>query len=207
MSGYEYDVFLSYRRGQRPNAGGEWPLDRDGEWVHRVFLPEFRHWLDQEYPNARIAFDGDLPLGKPWESTLQQWLRHSKCLVAVWNPLYFRSKFCRSEFHSMLERQRKHMPADSDGPGLVLPAVYADGKWFDEEAKALQYSKSFSPFSKYSHPIRQDEVAHAAFATAMQEFCGWVARAIDAAPQFDASFAWCDAAPLPPAHSYAVPRL
>lgn len=207
MTGYEYDVFLSYRRGQRLAPGGDWPLDRDGEWVHKVFFPEFKHWLEQEYPGARIAFDKDLPPGREWEATLQRWLRHSKCLVAVWNPLYFRSKFCRSEFHSMLERQKKHMPVDAEGPGLVLPAVYADGKWFDDQAKALQYSKSFSTFSKYSQPIRQDEVAHAAFATAMQEFCNWVALSIDAAPEFDPSFVWCDADPLPPAHAYGVPRL
>jgi hypothetical protein len=207
MSNYEYDVFLSYRRGQRALPGGEWPLDRDGEWVHRVFFPEFKHWLDQEYPGARIAFDRDLPLGQPWESTLRHWLRHSKCLVAVWNPLYFRSQFCRSEFHSMLERQRKHMPAGAEGPGLVLPAVYADGQWFDEEARSLQYSKSFSPFSRYSQPIRQDEFAHAAFATAMQDFCGSVASAIKSAPAFDPSFSWIETAPLPPAHAFGVPRL
>lgn len=207
MSDYEFDVFLSYRRGQQLAPGGEWPLDRDGEWVHRVFFPEFRHWLDQEYPSARIAFDRDLPLGVPWKATLQGWLCRSKCLVAVWNPLYFRSQFCRSEFHSMLDRQEKHSPKDGDAPGLVLPAVYADGKWFDDRAKGLQYSKNFSKFSRYAQPIRQDEVAHAEFAMAMQEFCAWVAQAIDAAPRFDPSFAWCDVDPLPPAHAYGVPRL
>lgn len=94
MSDYEYDVFLSYRRGQRSKPGGEWPLDRDGEWVHKVFFPEFKHWLDQEFSSARNAFDANF------------WLYRSERLVAVWNPLYFRSKFCRSEFHSMLGRAR-----------------------------------------------------------------------------------------------------
>ena len=67
MSDYEYDVFLSYRRGQRLVSSGDWPLDRDGEWVHKVLFPEFKHWLDR-------------------------------------NPVSFRSKFYRSEFHSMLDR-------------------------------------------------------------------------------------------------------
>jgi len=207
MSKYEFEVFLSYRRGQRLEPGGDWPLDRDGEWVHKVFFPEFKHWLEQEYPGARIAFDRDLPPGQLWKNTLKHWLRHSKCLVAVWNPLYFRSPLCRSEFHSMLERQKKHMPEHAEGPGLVLPAVYADGKWFDDEAQALQFFKSFSEFSRYAGPIRQDEVAHAKFATAMQEFCGWVARSIESAPPYDSTFSWCDADPLPPAHAYDVPRL
>src|SRR5262249_12009812 len=97
-------------------------------------------------------------------------------------------------------------PPGGDPPRLVLPIVYADGKWFDPEAGQVQYSKNFSAYSKYVRPIQTEE-AHAGFVTVMQELCQSVADAIQHAPPFRMDFPWCDVEPLPPAHAYPLPSL
>jgi hypothetical protein len=205
MTDYRFDVFLSYHRGQRLEPGGEWPLGPDGRWVHDVFYPEFKHWLGEEYPGVRIAFDRDLEPGVPWDATLKRWVCESKCMVAVWNAPYFMSRYCRSEFHSMLGRQKRLAGVNGEGPRLVVPVVYADGKWFDPDARAIEFSKNFSVYSKYVRPIMNEE-ARAGFVTAMQDLCRSVAHAIERAPAFEVH-AWCDMEPLPAAHAYPVPTL
>ncbi len=206
---YEYDIFVSYHRGQRLVPGGKWPLSDDGRWVHRVFMPCFEHWMKQENPDVRIAFDQNLEPGVQWKPTLQRWVQRSRVMLAIWNAPYFRSDFCRCELYSMLRRQDRLRTQHPD-LRLVIPVVYYDGQWFDDEAKQLQYSKDFSQFSAYTRPIQRERV-NSALVTKLQALCRDVHLAIQAAPRFDEGFPWIEPAQLPPqpgrTHHYPHPSL
>lgn len=204
---YEFEVFVSYRRGECLRPGGAIQLAEEGRWVHDVFLPDFRARLDHYYPGARLAFDAALPYGATWDPKLQAWLKCSKCMVAIWSPMYFRSKYCRSELHSMLERERA-LAEDGAGaaPRLVIPLAFADGQWFDDEAKARQWAKDFASFSGFVKPIQHEKRRHA-FVRALDRLCEQVCQAIQAAPAWQENFPWVEVEPLPPAHAYPLPSL
>lgn len=190
---YEFDVFVSYRRGERLEAGGAFKIEAEGLWVHNVFLAEFRSRLEQKCPEPRIAIDTDIPPGANWEQTLQRWVLRSKCLVAVWSAPYFFSEYCRSEFHTVLRRQLE-LEAEGSAVKPVVPLVWADGKNFDDEARAIQYRKDFSEFAPFKKPI-EDEDRRARFVTALDELCADVERAVDSAPPLRAAWHWHDVAP------------
>ena len=192
---YEYDIFVSYHRGQRLVPGGKWPLSDDGRWVHRVFMPCFEHWMKQENPDVRIAFDQRLDPGVQWRPTLQNWVKRSRIMLAIWNAPYFRSDFCRCELYSMLRRQDTLRSQHPD-LRLVIPIVYYDGQWFDAEAKAIQFSKDFSQFSAYTRPIKNERVS-SQLVTRLQALCRDVHLAIQAAPPFDPAFPWIEDRDLP----------
>lgn len=207
---YEYEVFVSYRRAERLQPGGVVTLGEEGVWVHDVFLPVFRNRLDHCFPGARIAFDANLPYGIDWEPTIQRWVLRSKCLVAVWSPMYFRSRYCRTEFHSMLQRQRQRGAPDGGAPEpapLVVPLAFSrSNEWFDDDAKALQYARDLAEFSDATSPIRIEE-RRMAFVAALDRLCDQVRAAIGAAPDWRPDFPWIQKEALPPAHAYQVPSL
>lgn len=207
MAGYEFDVFVSYHRGRRMVPGGDWPLSEEGLWVRDLFLPCFEHWLNHSLNrDAQVAFDGRLKPGVKWEDELQRMLKSSRCMVAIWSSPYFRSGYCRSEFHSMLERQHRFPGRDGNEVPLVIPLVYWDGQWFDDEAKAHQFSTNFSRFSKYKRPIANEDV-HAEFVTAVQGLCQQVCDVLDNAPPHDPGFPWCRKDGLVPPDTYPSPSL
>lgn len=191
---YEFDVFVSYRRGERLEAGGKFKVEAEGIWVHNVFLDEFRSRLEQRCPEPKIAIDTAIPAGADWEQTLQRWVLRSRCLVAVWSAPYFFSEYCRSEFHTMLRRQRE-LEAEGSAVKPVVPLVWADGTNFDAEAQAIQYRKNFSVFSPYRKPIENEDL-RAQFVTALDELCADVERAVRGAPALRKAWKWQDKAPL-----------
>jgi hypothetical protein len=201
---YAYDVFLSYRRGERLQPGGGFKLAEEGRWLHEVFLPDFRARLDHVYPQARIALDTEIPSGSQWEPELHRRVLRAKCLVAVWSPMYFRSEYCRSEFHTVLVRQQAQQASGRSQP-IVIPVVFSDGEWFDDDAKGLQYRRDFSPFSGYVKPIQAEQL-RGDFVAALDGLCREVAAAIHAAPPLDTAWRWCHKEPLPPAH-FPLPSL
>jgi hypothetical protein len=114
---YEYHVFLSYRRY------GEWP-----EWVSKVFLPIFKHWLGEELgEDVRVFFDQDMESGVPWPTNLGHALAHSRVLVPLLSKQYFTSRWCQAELSHMLARQ-KSFGVDTLLRGLIVPATIHDGQ-------------------------------------------------------------------------------
>jgi len=207
MTGYEYDVFLSYRRGKHCRDDGSWDLEEEGRWVHKVFFPKFRSSLQHASPDAhRIAFDENLTPGDSSLPRLREWHGRSKCLVAVFCPMYFRSAHCRSEFRSMVQRTRSHPIRDPSGSSLVLPVLYYGNFIDDEEAKPLQVATDFSEFTGNCQRIvgakKEERFTHA-----MRRFCTQVSAAIRNAPDYDSSFPWTDWPALSEVHEYPVPRL
>src|SRR6266481_7597971 len=95
---YEFDVFLSYRN-EKPS----------GTWVHDHFLPYFRPALAEALVRpAEIFVDRTgIHSGQKWPARLKQALAHSRCLIGVWSPMYFRSEWCQCESAVMRHRESK----------------------------------------------------------------------------------------------------
>jgi len=93
---YEYDVFISYKRG-----------GAKAEWISEIFIPLFKDDLSQNLQReASIFLDtSDISPGSTWPNVLAEALSKTRCLVAILSPLYFVSKWCVMEFSVMTHRQ------------------------------------------------------------------------------------------------------
>lgn len=118
---YQYDVFISYKRG--------WLVE---SWLTNQFLPLFSAYLtehihqycdrdpspiflDQTEINENIRADrrldnfGGIEPGARWQDALEHAIKHSRCLLAIWSPGYFRSQWCMKEWDSFQTRQTAAM--------------------------------------------------------------------------------------------------
>ena len=108
-------------------------------------------------------------------------LKHSRCIVCLWSPLYFRSKWCVSEWLTFVEREKL---VDAE---LVMPASFFDGKNFPEAATARQ----FADFSAYASTIPRfwnTKLAIVFEDKLLKPFAKDLAAMIGQAPPFDEGF-------------------
>ena len=104
---YEYDVFFSYKRDSESY-----------EW-HKKVKEKLEYWLKNELGGleVNIFFDTeDISSGELWRQKIKSALTKSKCIVCIWSPVYFKSKWCVSEWTTFEERS---LVANRD---LVNPA-------------------------------------------------------------------------------------
>ena len=99
MDTYEYDVFISYKRG----------TDCE-DWVKKTLKPLLMkvikdYTIGDDEPRIFIDEEG-IDVGIDWPLKIKRALARSKCMLAVWSPSYFRkSKWCVIEFSVMKHRQ------------------------------------------------------------------------------------------------------
>jgi TIR domain len=142
IASYQYHIFLSYsRRGDVP------------EWVKNHFLPVLERRLEAEFDETpRIFLDEQIDTGADWPITLADALHRSYCLLAIWSPSYFRSRWCMAEWQTMRVREEQLGLRTSANPsGLVYPVVYSDGDTFPVEAKRIQHRKDLKDYA-YPYP-------------------------------------------------------
>jgi hypothetical protein len=128
---YKYDIFLSY--------ANQFPFNK---WTRERLLPLIDTYLTNELNRqAKIFFDkAEIAAGDAWPEQLKNALAHSRCLVAVWSPSYFTSKWCTSECAVMLNREMKLGYRKAQNPkGLILPLTIYDGDRFPEYARKIQW--------------------------------------------------------------------
>jgi hypothetical protein len=132
--GYEYDVFISYRRA-----------DPVGGWVQNHFFPLLEMWLCESFPpgqDPKVYIDKKIETGAEWDEALRYALLRSRCLVSVWSPQYFGRKWCLAEWRSMRERERVLRERNNPKLKLVYPVKFNDGDSFPpEETGRAQYTK------------------------------------------------------------------
>jgi len=102
--------------------------------------------------DPEVFFDGQLEVGADWPEALAEALNYSCCMVAVWSPTYFRSKWCMAEWQTMSAREQEFGIKLDGLPGLVYPVVYSDGDYFPEEAKRTQQKRDLQD---YAYPYAQ----------------------------------------------------
>jgi hypothetical protein len=129
LSGYEYDVFISYRR-----------LGSVPEWVENHFYPRLRDLLNDNLPYPVSLFlDREVRGGVQWPLALETALRRTRVLVPVCSAQYFQSEWCLAEWHSMAKREEILGLATLEQPqGLIYPVLFADSENFPEYAVERQ---------------------------------------------------------------------
>ncbi|GAA2684777.1 MULTISPECIES: TIR domain-containing protein [Actinosynnema] len=139
MSGYEYDVFISYAH-----------LGSVRNWLLNHFREKLFDCLaDQMVETPRVYVDDSMDRGTHWPSNLRKALLHSKIIVPLLTPPYFQSSWCLAEFHSMWERQKSLGLGSLEKPqGLIYPILYADSDNFPKYASEF----SWWDFKKYAYP-------------------------------------------------------
>src|SRR5262249_55448242 len=96
MPGYEYHVFVSYRRT------GEWSA-----WVTRLFVTQLETYLAAELPGKIGIFtDVQINPGPAWDLAINEALDTSCVMVPVFMNNYFSSDWCRRELARMLHREK-----------------------------------------------------------------------------------------------------
>ena len=139
MSGYKYDVFISYsRRGSVQKR------------LLNHFHPKLRECLDDQFaPPLKVYMDRAMRRAVHWPSDLQVALRHSKIMIQLLTPNYFTSKWCMAELFSMRARENMLGLAGPEiSQGLIYPILYSDSDNFPDEA--LQ--RAWVDFKEYAHP-------------------------------------------------------
>ena len=203
---YRWDVFVSYCRGAREDNRGNPQLSAAGGWVQEVFYPELERWMEEERPGTTFFIDTALRTGRLWPQDIQDALRHSRCMLAVWSAPYFQSDWCRSEWQSMVARQRYDEENERGGSAYVFPVVFWDGRYFDEEAKETQQKLDLKP---YSHLRRVDREGHCApyrkFIVEVRTLCRQIGEFIDSVPDYDPGWPLRPVPGLPNA-PFSVPR-
>jgi hypothetical protein len=163
---YRYDVFLSYSRKSLIE-----------KWVREFFFEQLQFWLSQEFParDAKIFWDQtDIEPGEYWAETLKQGIRQSACLVAIWAPSYFKSKWCVAEFMSFVKRIDQ---IEGRQPRLIIPVRWHDGDSFPPAAQRIEYRS----FEIYTSLVRATE-PYVEFESAVKDLAISIKKAIDDAP-------------------------
>jgi hypothetical protein len=174
---YCYDVFFSYKR------------DPETDIWHETVKEKLRLWLrmDLNQDDVAIFFDTeDIKTGQRWRTKLEAALKGSKCAVCIWSPLYFKSKWCMSEWMTFEQRGRNL------GADLVVPARFHDGEHYPQAAKDRQ-SRDFSRYASIMPRFWQTERA-VEFEDVLRPFSRDLADAIRNAPPYRADFPLVEAA-------------
>jgi hypothetical protein len=171
-AGYEYDVFLSYKRDDL----------MDG-WLDDHFVPFLRTFVSNALARSvRIFIDRDgIDTGDSWPLRLGHALSRSRCLVGIWSPLYFQSSWCRRECAVMMNRERRLGFRTSSNPGgLVVPVNVFDGEHFPDVAGRIQ-CLDCRQYWIVGEGFRKTE-RYVDFQDVMREWANDVAKAVSSAP-------------------------
>ncbi len=173
--GYRYPVFISYKTGLF------------GNWVIKYFYPLFSELLKEELAEDGIKAD-DPYLDQKHNSystvfpeELKKKVACSHCLIPIWSPRYFYSKWCMSELAVMLNRQRKlaSIRKNKEKKHLILPVTAKHGDNIPEFPDIIRsfdcarYAGRYPDTSKY-HEFEQE----------MRKFAKDVALAVSNAPSW-----------------------
>jgi len=169
---YQFDAFFSYKR------------DPESDDWHERAKDKLTFWLKQYLGRSDVSifFDReDIRTGARWHMRLTEALKTSRCLVCLWSPLYFTSKWCVSEWKTFEVRSKE------SGRDLVLPAAYFDGQTFPRDARAVQF-RDFSKYASTMPRFWETEAAVRFEDVCLRPFSDDVADAIRRAPTYDDRF-------------------
>jgi len=188
LESYEHHVFLSYPRT------GDVP-----DWVRNHLYPVLMRQLESEMSeDPRVFVDETIDTGSVWSDALYRALHRSCCLLAVWTPQFFRSKWCIAEWQTMLRREERLKLGTRENPiGLVYPVVFADGESFPDEARRRQAKLDMRDYA-YPYPQFKTTVKYLEF----HDKVGVVARELVAmlnrTPTWDPAWESVRPEPAPP---------
>ena len=191
---YQYHIFISYSRAGEAR-----------KWVHNHFLPVLKARLESVLSEAPAIFiDQDIEVGSAWPQKLADALHQSCCMVAVWTPSYFRSKWCVAEWKTILERERRAgLKAPGNTGGLVYPVVYSNGDSFPAEAKQTQSRFDLREFA-YPYPQFSKSMKYLAFFDKMTVVADELKTRLATVPEWDTTWPTLRPSPELPAQPQFV---
>jgi hypothetical protein len=181
MTDYKYDVFLSYKYN-----------DRFLPWI-KEFERSLSFWLTQELGGrqAKIYFDTEyIQSGTKIKEALKDAVISSKCMIGIWSPEYFHSKYCVSEWKSFLARERML----GGKIKLILPVSIHDGEHFPDETTNIrimglqEYSSTSNAFWNTAKSVELEEM--------IKIFAREVGIAVLSAPEFDPKWPFEECEPI-----------
>jgi hypothetical protein len=185
VSGYKFDLFISYaRRGS----------------VQRWLLNHFHDKLvecltDQVAPAPRVYVDKRMQKAVHWPSDLRHALRHSKIMLQLLTPPYFESPWCMAEWRSMLAREQALGLSSPERPqGLVYPILYSDSENFPSEGLEVAWW-DFKPFAN-PDPVYQSTHGYVDFHQEVSRLATDLVRLLKQVPPWDPD--WPDVDPPDP---------
>jgi hypothetical protein len=173
MTGYDFDLFLSYRRAGSVTS-----------WMRNHFAPVLVECLADELPREpRVFLDLTIETGAYWPAELERALRRTRLLIPVWTPQYFTSPWCRAEWETMLAREKALGLSTVERPhGLVYPVVFADWQNFPDRARETQARD----LKQWNVPMPQfrNTSAYVDFYREMRSIAAEIADAVGRVPEW-----------------------
>jgi TIR domain len=184
--GYEYDIFVSYRRSIT-----------QGPWVANHFVPLLEARLNDIAPKpVRVFWDGRMEDGVKFPDELKSRLRTSRLLLSVWSADYFRSTWCMAEWQSFRKREKMLGLFSAEHPqGLVYPIRYADGEYFHRDAKETQCRKDFTSLN-FPDEIFKKTIKYLEFDVLVQEVANDLVIRLGAVPPWNSGFPIVEPRPM-----------
>jgi hypothetical protein len=193
--GYEWDLFISYRRKPGIRA-----------WVLELLRPQLEEWLAETVAyEPKLFVDESIETGATWPEALRVAISKSRLLVPVLTATYFRSAWCLAELETMFARENLlGLRAPGTAEGLILPILWAGRELFPEHVAQIQHT-DFTAWA-YRPPFFTDSAHNVAFQGAVKDFAEKVARRLTCAPEWQEG--WPIRLPRPAAPSeFRLPRL
>ncbi len=182
--GYEYDVFLSYRRG--------FPVQ---SWLQLHFLGRFEYELGEALGAPAKVFLDERAL-EPHKSVpddLRDSHSRSKVLVPVLNAHFFFSRYTQWELQAMQQREEQEGLRTPQCPdGTIVPVWIGDGSHFPPEVQQMVGAPS--DFREYlrTDPAFERSRVFGDFVDKIRSFAKGVATAVVKAPTWKT---WAVSAP------------
>jgi hypothetical protein len=176
--GYEFDIFLSYKR--HPEAR---------QWLVEHFQPLLEFHVELELGRRPGVFrdDQDIEAGDTWPAHLGRALGNSRVLVALWTRTYFHSEWCSRELSTMLAREQDERLRTPERPGgVIVPVVLHDCNQLPAEVAVLQHVVMPECFNVRMR--RDSQLAETLAAHISTRLAPCVAAAIAAAPDWRAEW-------------------
>jgi hypothetical protein len=178
---YKNDMFVSYS-----HVGAVY------DWI--PYLKELLEaWLPDELGyKPKIYTDRQLEPGTYWSSELQQELKVSRCLLAIWSKVYFNSPWCIAELESF--RAREHLLGIGKGQktlGLIFPVLFTKPlemppEYLPPKLRKVEYI-DLSDWA-FTSPGFESTKLHVEFEQQVKKLCPDFAKMILSAPKWQADW-------------------
>ena len=187
--GYEFDIFVSYRR-----------TDTIGKWVKNHLVPKLQSRLNEVSPDdIEIFCDFSMADGLNFPAELKRQIKASKLLLGIWSANYFRSEWCMAEWESFRERQKQlGLFTEDHTQGLIYPIRYSDGDYFHSEAHITQCKKDFSQLNHAEESFR-DSTKYLEFDNLVKQVAEDLVARLNAVPAWQEDFPIAELPALEPA--------
>ncbi|AXB48778.1 TIR domain-containing protein [Amycolatopsis albispora] len=172
MSGYKWDLFISYSRHGSVQ-----------KWLLNHFYEKLCECLADEFEPLRVYMDREMPRAVHWPSNLQDALLHSKIMVQLLTPPYFKSPWCLAEMQSMQAREEVlGLAGNGISQGLIYPILYGDSENFPIEAR----QRSWHDFKDvaYPDPVYQQSTDYNIFHRKVKELARDLTQLVRQVPEW-----------------------